>query len=111
MLSEEEKNSIELDIEAKYVGRTEKNFLNNITYAECLYILDTKNNYCDDIKTLSLLNIVNLIEKQQAEIEKQNRIIDNAINEVEKVRQYYDDGLQPKFIGILEILKDKKVID
>lgn len=48
MLSDEEKNSMELDIEAKYVGRTEKEFLNNITYAECLYILDTKNKYCDD---------------------------------------------------------------
>lgn len=62
--------------------------------------------YYDDAKI-----IYNLIEKQQAEIEKQNSIIDNAINEVEKVRQYYDDGLQPEFIGILEILKDKKVID
>ena len=55
MLSDEEKNSMELDIEAKYVGRTEKEFLNNITYVECLYILDTENKYCDDIKNLSLL--------------------------------------------------------
>ena len=55
--------------------------------------------YNQDLRT-----VLNLVEKQ-------NRIIDNAINEVEKVRQYFDDGLQPEFIGILEILKDKKVID
>lgn len=74
MLSEEEKNSMELDIETKYVGRTEKEFLNNITYAECLYILDTKNKYCDDIRNLSLLKIVDIVNEQSKEIEelKQN---------------------------------------
>lgn len=70
MLSEEEKNSMELDIEAKYVGRTEKEFLNNITYAECLYILDTKNKYCDDIKNLSLFKIVDIVNEQSKEIEE-----------------------------------------
>ena len=73
MLSDEEKNSMELDIEAKYVGRTEKEFLNNITYAECLYILDTKNKYCDDIKNLSLLKIVEIVNKQSKEIEELNK--------------------------------------
>ena len=70
MLSEEEKNSMELDIETKYVGRTEKEFLNNITYAECLYILDTKNKYCDDIRNLSLLKIVDIVNEQSKEIEE-----------------------------------------
>lgn len=70
MLSDEEKNSIELDIEAKYVGRIEKEFLNNITYTECLYILDTKNKYCDDIKNLSLLKIVDIVNEQSKEIEE-----------------------------------------
>ena len=70
MLSDEEKNSMELDIEAKYAGRTEKEFLNNITYAECLYILDTKNKYCDDIKNLSLLKIVDIVNEQSKEIEE-----------------------------------------
>lgn len=73
MLSDEEKNSIELDIEAKYVGRTEKEFLNNITYTECLYILDTKNKYCDDIKNLSLLKIVDIVNEQSKEIEELNK--------------------------------------
>ena len=70
MLSDEEKNSMELDIEAKYVGRTEKEFLNNITYAECLYILDTKNKYCDDIKNLSLIKIEDIVNEQSKEIEE-----------------------------------------
>lgn len=70
MLSDEEKNNMELVIEAKYVGRTEKEFLNNITYAECLYILDTKNKYCDDIRDLSLLKIVGLVNEQSKEIEE-----------------------------------------
>lgn len=70
MLSDEEKNSMELDIEAKYVGRTEKEFLNNVTYDECLYILDTKNKYCDDIKNLSLLKIVDIVNEQSKEIEE-----------------------------------------
>lgn len=76
MLSDEEKNSMELDIEAKYVGRTEKEFLNNVTYAECLYILDTKNKYCDDIKNLSLLKIVDIVNEQSKEIEEYKKQLD-----------------------------------
>ena len=82
MLSDEEKNSMELDIEAKYVGRTEKEFLNNITYAECLYILDTKNKYCDDIKNLSLLKIVDIVNEQSKEIEHQKLKRANQRNEL-----------------------------
>ena len=55
--------------------------------------------------------VLQLIEKQQAEIEKKDKIINNAIIEIEKFRQYFSEDLQPDFIRILEILKDKKVID
>lgn len=69
-MSEEEKQAIELDIEAKYVDRTEKEFLSNITYAECLFILTPKNKYCDKIRELSLLKLCEIIEKQQKENEE-----------------------------------------
>ena len=68
-MSEEEKEEIELDIEAKYVGNTEKEFLSKVTYAECLYILTPENKYCDEIKKLSVLKLCKIIEKQQKEIE------------------------------------------
>lgn len=45
------------------------------------------------------------------QIEKKDKIIDNTINEIENLRQYFAEDLQPDFIRILEILKDKKVID
>lgn len=45
------------------------------------------------------------------EIEKKDEIINNAIIEIENLRQYFSEDLQPDFIRILEILKDKKVID
>ena len=88
---------------------------------------------------LDLKILLNLIQKQKEEIEKKNRqlkertnrinnlekecqkyfeqginkdkIIDDAIIEIEKLRQYFSEDLQPDFIRILEILKDKKVID
>ena len=44
-------------------------------------------------------------------LEKKDEIINNAIIEIENLRQYFSEDLQPDFIGILEILKDKKVID
>ena len=91
MLSDEEKNSMELDIEAKYVGRTEKEFLNNITYAECLYILDTKNEYCDDIKNLSLLKIVDIVNEQSKEIEEYKKQLDLDYAE-QKIKEAWIDG-------------------
>ena len=91
MLSDEEKNNMELDIEAKYVGKTEKEFLNNITYAECLYILDTKNKYCDDIRDLSLLKIVEIIEKQSKEIEELKNTGTYKIAKIEQL-DYNDIG-------------------
>jgi hypothetical protein len=58
------------------------------------------NEYCEQEK-----------QKYKAEIEKKDKIIDNSINEIEKIRQYFSEDLQVEFIRILEILKDKKVID
>lgn len=69
-MSEEEKEEIELDIEAKYVGKTEKEFLSRVTYAECLYILTPENKYCDKIKELSLLKICEIIDKLKNEMQK-----------------------------------------
>lgn len=66
-MNEEEKEKIELDIEAKYVGKTEKEFLSRVTYAECLYILTPENKYCDKIRKLSVLKICEIIEKLQKE--------------------------------------------
>lgn len=45
------------------------------------------------------------------EIEKKDNIINNSIIEIEKLRQYFSEDLQVEFIRILEILRDKKVID
>lgn len=50
-------------------------------------------------------------QKYKAEIEKKDEIINNSINEIERLRQYFSEDLQVEFVGILEILKDKKVID
>lgn len=44
-------------------------------------------------------------------IEKKDKIIDDTIIAVENLRQYFSEDLQPDFIIILEILKNKKVID
>ena len=95
-MNKKEKEEIELNIEAKYVGRTEKQFLNNITYAECLYILDTKNNYCDEIRDLSLLKLVDIISKLQKENE-----------ELEKYKKAYELETyeRQKFIDELDTWK------
>lgn len=103
-MNEEEKEDIELDIEAKYVDRTEKEFLSNITYAECLYILDTKNKYCDDIKNLSLLKIVDIVNEQSKEIEKlkeNNKTLKNLQNDTNRLyiemierKNYFERELQ-----------------
>ena len=69
-MNEEEKEEIELDIEAKYVDKTEKEFLSRVTYAECIYILTPKNKYCDKIKELSVLKICEIIKNLQKENEE-----------------------------------------
>lgn len=68
-MNEEEKEEIELDIEAKYVDKTEKEFLSRVTYAECIYILTPENKYCDKIKELSVLKICEIIKNLQKENE------------------------------------------
>ena len=78
-MNEEEKEDIELDIEAKYVDKTEKEFLSRVTYAECLYILTPENKYCDKIKELSVLKICEIIKNLQKENEELNeKILNNA---------------------------------
>lgn len=69
-MKKEEKEDIELDIEAKYVDKTEKEFLSRVTYAECLYILTPKNEYCDKIIELSVLKLCEIIGKLQKENEE-----------------------------------------
>ena len=69
-MNEEEKKEIELDIETKYVGKTEKEFLSRLTYAECLYILTPENEYRDEVIKLSVLKIREIIDKLQKQIEK-----------------------------------------
>ncbi len=75
-MNEEEKEEIELNIEAKYVDKTEKEFLSKVTYAECLYILTPKNKYCDKIKELSMLKLCEIIEK----LHKENETLKNKLS-------------------------------
>lgn len=81
-MNEEEKEDIELDIEAKYVDRTEKEFLSRVTYAECLYILTPKNKYCDKIRELSVLKLCEIIDKLQKENEEFKNDYENLSNSV-----------------------------
>lgn len=87
-MTEEEENEMEINIEAKYAGRTEKEFLNNISYAECLYILDTRNKYCNEIKDLSLLKLVDIISKLQTDIEIKDKVIENLEKENKELRKH-----------------------
>lgn len=57
------------------------------------------------------LDLLYKYEEQQEEIKKKNKIINDTIIAVENLRQYFSEDLQPDFIRILEILKNKKVID
>ena len=50
------------------------------------------------------------IETVLSELDKKDKIINDAINAVEKLREYFSEDCQADFIGILEILKDKPVI-
>lgn len=75
-MNENEKEEIESNIEAKYVDKTEKEFLNRVTYAECLYILTPTNKCCNKIKELSVLKICEIIEKLQKENEEYSKQLD-----------------------------------
>lgn len=95
-MNEEEKEDIELDIEAKYVDRTEKEFLSRVTYAECLYILTPENKYCDKIKELSVLKICEIIKNLQKE------------NETLKAftKSIFDGDIEKEYIPV-QTVKDK----
>lgn len=80
-MNEEEKEEIELDIEAKYVGKTEKEFLSIVTYAECIYILTPENKYCDKIKELSVLKICEIIKNLQKENEELKEDLKYVLNQ------------------------------
>ena len=80
-MNEEEKEDIELDIEAKYVDKTEKEFLSRVTYAECIYILTPENKYCDKIKELSVLKICKIIKNLQKENEELKEDLKYVLNQ------------------------------
>lgn len=105
-MNEEEKKKIELDIETKYVGKTEKEFLSRLTYAECLYILTPENEYCDEVIKLSVLKICEIIERQQKENEQLHKFILEGITiENSPYQNYQLDFLRENFIPIQRIEK------
>lgn len=97
-MNEEEKEDIELDIEAKYVDKTEKEFLSRVTYAECLYILTPKNKYCDKIRELSVLKLCEIIDKLQKENEELKEYIAIAPNLDEMTATKYRNIQQDAYI-------------
>lgn len=106
-MNENEKEEIELDIEAKYVNKTEKEFLSRVTYAECLYILTPKNKYCDKIKELSVLKLCEIIEKLQKENKelKKSKITYEDVRDIqEKNRNIVDNNYISK-----QIVKDNLI--
>lgn len=80
-MNEEEREDIELDIEAKYADKTEKEFLSRVTYAECLYILTPENKYCDKIKELSVLKICEIIKNYKKENEELKEDLKYVLNQ------------------------------
>lgn len=81
---------------------------------EDLKILEDKDllwNYSEERVLQAINNLIQAYKEQKVELEKKDKIINDAIIAVENLRQYFSEDLQPDFIGILEILKDKKVID
>lgn len=108
-MNEEEKEEIELDIEAKYVDKTEKEFLSRVTYAECIYILTPENKYCDKIKELSVLKICEIIknlQKENEELNKENEHLHREINRRIKLKIENEKIVDTQFIYKQKI-KDK----
>ena len=100
-MNEEEKEEIELDIEAKYVDKTEKEFLSRVTYAECIYILTPENKYCDKIKELSVLKICEIIknlQKENEELNKENEHLHREINRIIKLKIENEKIVDTQFI-------------
>ena len=70
---------------------------------------ESNNDFKHEIRAMQ--TVLSMLQEQQEENKKKDKIINNAITEVENIRQYFSEDLQPEFIGVLEILKDKRVID
>lgn len=102
-MNEEEKKDIELDIEAKYVGKTEKEFLSRVTYEECIYILRPENYYCDKIIKLSLLKL-----QKENELAKQALIKNCNIADERNQLLEENEKLKNK---LLDTLEGQKVIE
>lgn len=114
-MKEEEEEDIELDIEAKYVNKTEKEFLNNITYAECIYILTPENKYCDKIRELSVLKLCEIIDRLQKENEElkedrknNNEMIALAQNEILNYMSGYEDGKKHKMTAVAQVVENQQ---
>lgn len=115
MKEEEEEEDIELDIEAKYVNKTEKEFLSNITYAECIYILTPENKYCDKIRELSVLKLCEIIDRLQKENEElkedrknNNEMIALAQNEILNYMSGYEDGKKHKMTAVAQVVENQQ---
>ena len=121
-MNKNEKEEIELNIEAKYVGRTETEFLRRVTYEECIYILKPENDYCDEIIELSLLKLRGIIQglqKENEELKQENeelkqdknnncQMIALAQNEALGYMQGYEDGKKLKRSAIANILENQQ---
>ena len=70
------------------------------------YVMHTKRELDENNKKLK-----RAIKNVLKELDKKDEIINKAIEQIEYIRQYFSEDCQADFIGILEILKDKKVID
>ena len=67
---------------------------------------ENKTEYCKEAEKENRA-IKNVLDK----LERKDKIINKAIEQIEYIRQYFSEDCQADFIVILEILKDKKVID
>lgn len=88
------------------MNEEEKEFLSNITYAECIYILTPENKYCDKIKELSVLKICEIIKNLQKENETlKTKLLDILEGQKvikEETPQYIEENYIPK-----QTVKDK----
>lgn len=77
-------------------------------------ILKSYINAIDTFGTIDYKCINNLYEPVKNvlnELDKKDKVINKSIEQIEYIRQYFSEDCQADFIQILEILKDKNVID
>lgn len=79
-------------------------FFKETGYATFMIKYDVDRTTANGMIKRTIETVLNLIQKQ-------DKIIDNAIKEVEKIRCYFGEDVQVEFIRVLEILKDKNVKD